>query len=68
MNAHKSTYRQQYQEHEKEVVGRESQQLHRHTNTDYITDKKHGVRTGAQTRQRNWSPLQTLIRTTESDK
>jgi len=30
--------------------------------------KKYGVRTGAQTRQRNWSPLQTLICTTESDK
>ena len=67
MNTHKSTYRQQYQEHEKEVVGRVSQQLHRH-NTDYITDKKYGLRTGAQSRQRNGSPLKTLIRTTESDK
>jgi hypothetical protein len=68
MNGHKSTYRQQHQEHEKEVVGRVSQKLHRHNNTDYITDKKYGVRTGAQTRQRNGSPLQALIRTTESDK
>jgi hypothetical protein len=67
MIAYKSTYHQQYQEHEKEVVGRVSQQLHRH-NTDYITDKKYGVRTNAQTRQRNGSPLQILIRTTESDK
>jgi len=50
MNAHKSTYRQQYQEHEKEVVGRVSQQLHWHNKTDYITAKKYGVRTGAQTR------------------
>jgi len=48
-NTHKTPYRQQYQEHEKEVVGRLSQ-LHRHNNTDYITDEKYGVRTGAQTR------------------
>jgi len=30
MNSHNSSYRQQYQEHEKQVVGRVSQKLHRH--------------------------------------
>lgn len=67
MNTHKTTYLQQYQEHEKEVVGRVSQQLHTHNTTYYSTGEKYGVRTGGQTRQRNGSPLLTLIRTTESD-